>query len=230
MFTRKLTLLWAVAMTAAGPGVAQENSAAGEAARTVAQLPDRIGEFDERAPASPPASSAETAGDIDPDSLRFGIGRPATQEQIARIDIDAMPDGRGLPHGQGTYAEGADVYSQSCAACHGADLEGIKELGAPKLIGGRGTLTDAKPVKTIESYWPHASTLFDYVHRAMPMDAPGSLSADEVYAVSAYILGRAGIIGDDPDTTLDADAMAKVEMPNAGGFVTDPRPDVGDMK
>ncbi|WP_300548750.1 cytochrome c [Roseovarius sp.] len=195
-------------------------------------IPDRpiprvtIGKFEERAPAGPPRSSAAKVGDIDPAKAHFGVGQPATDMQIAGFNIDAMPDGRGLPPGQGSYAEGEEVYAERCAACHGADLEGNKDIGAPKLIGGRGTLTDAKPVKTVESYWPHASTLFDYVHRAMPMDSPGSLSADEVYAVSAYILGRADIISDDPGTTLDAESMAKVEMPNADGFVSDPRPDV----
>lgn len=227
MFTRKLSMLCAFAMATTGPGVAQENSAGSEPPRTAAELPERIGEYDERAPTPPPASSAGSVADINPENLQFGVGQPATEEQIARIDIDAMPDGRGLPPGQGTYAEGEQVYSRTCAACHGADLEGNKDIGAPKLIGGRGTLTDAKPVKTVESYWPYASTLFDYVHRSMPMDAPGSLSADEVYAVSAYVLGRADIISDDPDTTLDAGTLAEVEMPNADGFVSDPRPDVG---
>ena len=230
MFTRKLSLLCTLAITATGPSIAQNNSNESAPARTAAALPERIGEFDERAPTPTPASSAESVVDINPDDLDFGIGQPATQERIARVDIDVMPDGQGLPPGQGTFAEGEEVYSQSCAACHGADLEGISELGAPKMIGGRGTLSDAKPVKTVESYWPYASTLFDYVHRSMPMDAPGSLSADEVYAVSAYILGRADIISDDPDTTLDADTLAEVEMPNADGFVPDPRPDVGATK
>lgn len=226
MFTRKLSLLTVLAMTGAGPVIAQETSGASEPPRTAAELPDLIGEYDERAPAPVPSSSAASIDDIDTADARFGIGQPATEEEIARIDIDAMPDGRGLPPGQGTFAQGAEVYSQTCAACHGEDLAGNKDLGAAALIGGRGTLTDEKPVKTVESYWPHASTLFDYVHRAMPMNAPGSLSADEVYAVSAYILGRADIISDDPETTLDAQALADVTMPNADGFVSDPRPDV----
>jgi cytochrome c len=102
-------------------------------------------------------------------------------------------------------------------------LEGIPELGAPKLIGGRGSLASDAPVKTVESYWPYSSTLFDYVHRAMPLHAPGSLSPDEVYAVSAYILGRAGITSQEPDAMLDAETMPKVAMPNADGFVADPR-------
>ena len=226
MFTRKLSLLCVLAIAGTGPAIAQETSGTSEPQRTAAALPERIGEYDERAPAPVPDSSTASIEDIDPADARFGIGQPATEEEIARIDIDAMPDGRGLPPGQGTFAEGEEVYSQSCAACHGANLEGNKDLGAAPLIGGRGTLTDEKPIKTVESYWPYASTLFDYVHRAMPMDSPGSLSADEVYAVSAYILGRADIISDDPDTMLDAQSLADINMPNADGFVSDPRPDV----
>ena len=226
MFTRKLSLLCVLAIAGTGPAIAQETSGTSEPQRTAAALPERIGEYDERAPAPVPDSSTASIEDIDPADARFGIGQPATEEEIARIDIDAMPDGRGLPPGQGTFAEGEEVYSQSCAACHGANLEGNKDLGAAPLIGGRGTLTDEKPIKTVESYWPYASTLFDYVHRAMPMNAPGSLSADEVYAVSAYILGRADIISDDPGTMLDATSMSEVEMPNEDGFVSDPRPDL----
>jgi S-disulfanyl-L-cysteine oxidoreductase SoxD len=108
-------------------------------------------------------------------------------------------------------------------ACHGGDLEGNSDLGALRLIGGRDTLDTESPVKTVESYWPHASTLFDYTHRAMPMNAPGSLTADEVYAISAYVLGRAGIVGEDFE--MDADSFAEIEMPNVDGFVPDPRPD-----
>ena len=114
-------------------------------------------------------------------------------------------------------------YAAICSSCHGENLEGIKELGAPQLIGGRDTLASDSPVKTVESYWPYASTLVDYVHRAMPMDAPGSLSPDDVFAVSAYVLGRAGIV--EKDFTLSQDNIGEVTMPNADGFIDDPRPD-----
>ncbi|HLT00950.1 MAG TPA: cytochrome c, partial [Geminicoccaceae bacterium] len=124
----------------------------------------------------------------------FGFGTPASEEEIAAVDIDAMPDGRGLPPGSGTWAEGREVYMAQCAACHGEQLEGIPELGGDKLIGGRSSLASGSPVKTVESYWPYATTLFDYIKRAMPLVAPGSLSDDEVYAVSAFILAEAGII------------------------------------
>ena len=137
------------------------------------------------------------------------------------------PDGRGLPPGAGSYAQGEKVYQGKCVACHGEKLEGTK-LG-DKLIGGRGTLVNdsaAKaPVKTVESYWPYATTLFDYVKRAMPFNAPGSLSNDETYAVVAYVLGEANIVA--KDTVMDARTLPGVQMPNRNGFISpDPRPDV----
>ena len=132
------------------------------------------------------------------------------------------PSGAGLPKGSGTVAAGADVFAGRCAACHGDKLQGVKAAGGPALIGGRGTLASKKPVKTIESNWPYATTLFDYVRRAMPFNAPGSLSDDQVYAVVAYILAQDKIIA--PDATLDARSLPAVRMPNADGFVPDPRP------
>jgi len=154
----------------------------------------------------------------------YEFGTRATAAEIAKINIDAMPDGRGLPKGSGTYAAGKKVYETKCAACHGADLGGVKETGGAALIGGRGSLTSGSPNKTIESYWPYASTVFDYVNRAMPFNAPGSLSSDEVYSVVAYILGEANIF--DKSATLDAKSLPRIEMPNKDGFVPDPRPDV----
>jgi cytochrome c len=131
-------------------------------------------------------------------------------------------DGRGLPSGSGTYAQGKQVYAQQCLACHGDKLQG--GIG-DRLIGGRGTLNTDKPVKTVESYWPYATTLFDYIKRAMPFTAPGSLTNDQIYAVTAYILGEANIIP--KDEVVDAKTLPKVQMPNRDGFVTeDPRPDV----
>lgn len=135
-----------------------------------------------------------------------------------------MPDGRGLPAGSGDYATGKKVYTAKCMACHGADLGGVKGTGAAALIGGRGSLASGKPKKTVESYWPYASTVFDYVKRAMPFNAPGSLSDDEVYAVVAYVLGEANIF--DKSATLDAKTLPMIKMPNEDGFIADPRPDV----
>ena len=152
---------------------------------------------------------------------KFGIGRPATDAEIAGWNIDIDRDGRKLPVGSGSVSFGQQVYDDKCAACHGAKGEG--GIG-DRLVGGRGTLASSKPSKTVVSFWPYAPTLFDYIRRAMPMNAPQSLSANEVYAVSAYILHLNDIVP--KDAVLDADALRRIEMPNRNGFVSDPRPDV----
>lgn len=157
----------------------------------------------------------------------YGFGAAATAEELAAFNgLSAQPDGRGLPVGKGSYEQGKKVYAETCAVCHGEKLEGIPKpgIGGDKLIGARGSLASDAPVKTIESFWPYASTLVDYVKRAMPFNAPGSMSNDDVYAVTAYILGEANIV---PKTTvLDQNSTAKVEMPNRNGFVPDPRPEI----
>ena len=154
----------------------------------------------------------------------FGIGSTATADELKNF-VSPLPDGRGLPPGSGSVVQGKAIYEAQCVACHGDKLQG--GIG-DKLIGGRGSLvnSDAKkaPVKTIESYWPYATTLFDYVKRAMPLYTPGSLSNDEVYAISAYILSEAKIVG--PDVTLDARTLPQVQMPNRNGFVADHRPEI----
>ena len=148
-------------------------------------------------------------------------GKAITSADLAgRFSIP--PSGAGLPPGSGTAAKGQEVYANACAACHGDKLEGVKQTGAPALVGGRGTLATAKPVKTVESYWPYSTTVFDYVKRSMPFNAPGSLTNDQVYAVVAYILAQDKII--DASQTMDAKALPKVVMPNAKGFIPDPRP------
>ena len=152
---------------------------------------------------------------------RYGIGRAATAAEIAAWDIDIDRDGRKLPPGSGSVAHGRDVFDAQCASCHGARGEG--GIGDP-LVGGRGSLASAKPLKTVGSFWPYAPTLFDYIRRAMPMNAPESLSTDDVYAVSAYILNLNGLVPD--EAMLDAHGLAAVRMPNRDGFVPDPRPDV----
>jgi cytochrome c len=160
---------------------------------------------------------------IPPDAQRtgakYGIGTPLTDQDLAAWNIDVAPDGRGLPAGSGDVATGAHVFAAKCAACHGAQGEG--GLGDP-LIGGQGTLMSAKPKRTVGSYWPYATTLFDYIRRAMPFNAPESLSADEVYAVSAFLLNQNGIVP--ANTRLDAASLPRVVMPNRDGFVADPRP------
>jgi len=158
-----------------------------------------------------------------PSHTTYGFGSPATKEELARF-VSPLADGRGLPPGSGTVEQGKALYEQQCAACHGAQLQG--GVG-DKLIGGRGTLVnnDPKkpPVKTVESYWPYATTLFDYTYRAMPLNAPGSLTYDQVYAVSAYILSQAKIVP--PDAVINQDNLAKVAMPNRDGFIPDHRPE-----
>ena len=148
-----------------------------------------------------------------------GIGTPLAASAIVPWNIDVAPDGRGLPPGSGDVKTGAQIFAQKCAACHGANGEGL--LGDP-LVGGRGTLQSAAPKRTVGSYWPYATTLFDYIRRAMPYNAPQSLSADEVYALSAWILYRNDIVTE--DARLDAHTLAAVRMPNRDGFVPDPRP------
>jgi mono/diheme cytochrome c family protein len=160
----------------------------------------------------------------------FNFGAPATQQEIAGVAIAVPADGKGLPAGSGDYAKGKVVYEAKCAACHGGDLQGVAGLpdmpaGAQlRLIGGRGTLATKNPVMTVESYWPYATTLFDYIRRAMPFTAPGSLTADEVYAATAYLLAEGKII--DRSMVVDAQTLPRVEMPNRHGFVPDPRPEM----
>lgn len=149
------------------------------------------------------------------------IGRPATQEEIRPWNIDVSPTGEGLPPGRGTVQQGSRLFATKCAACHGpTGIEGPKD----KLVGGQNTLQAAKPVKTIGSYWPYATTLYDYINRAMPFDAPQSLTPDEVYSVIAWLLFQNKVIAE--DMVIDAHTLPKIQMPNRNGFVTDPRPDV----
>ncbi|GJE50674.1 Cytochrome c-550 [Methylobacterium tardum] len=161
-----------------------------------------------------------TAGAARP-AERFGLGRPATEAEIAAWNIDVDRDGRKLPPGSGSVAQGRAVFEAHCASCHGARGEGGT---GERLAGGQGTLASAKPVKTVGSFWPYAPTLFDYIRRAMPMNAPQSLSDDDVYAVSGYVLHLNGLVPD--GAVLDARSLAAIRMPNRDGFVPDPRPDV----
>lgn len=147
------------------------------------------------------------------------FGQAIAPGDIAPWDISIGPDGKGLPPGRGTAAEGMKIYAAKCQACHGD-----KGAGGPNdaLVGGIGSLApDKAPVRTVGSYWPYATTLFDYVRRAMPFPAPKSLTNDEVYAVSAYILALNGIIGS--DEVVDAESLPKIRMPNRDGFIPFPR-------
>jgi mono/diheme cytochrome c family protein len=147
------------------------------------------------------------------------FGQPIAPADITPWDISIGPDGAGLPPGRGTVAEGEVVYAANCQACHGE-----KGTGRPNdaLVGGKGSLApDTKPVQTVGSYWPYATTLFDYIRRAMPFQESQSLTSDEVYAVSAYILYLNETIG--KDDVLDAQSLPKVRMANRDGFIAFPR-------
>ena len=170
------------------------------------------------------AAPAQVSSSLAQDK-RFGFGKPATKEEIAGWDIDVRgPDGRGLPPGKGNVAAGEELYMAQCAACHGEFGEGAGRY--PELIGGRGTLTSEDPRKTIDSYWPHAPGLYDYIRRAMPFGAPQSLTPEEVYSITAWLLNQADLWPADKE--LDAQGLAKVKLPNRDGFIAggDPRPDV----
>lgn len=144
------------------------------------------------------------------------LGRIAAPEEVASWDISIGPDGAGLPPGSGTPKQGEAIYTAKCLVCHGE-----KGAGKPNdaLVGGRGTLVgDQPPVKTVGSFWPYATTLFDYVRRAMPLNESKSLTNDEVYAVVAYLLQLNGIIGE--NETINAQILPRVQMPNRDGFMT----------
>jgi cytochrome c len=150
------------------------------------------------------------------------VGRPPTPEEIKAWDISIPPDGSGLPEGSGTVAQGKDLFASKCAKCHGSQGQGGDE--AP-LVGGQGTLRTPKPLRTVGSYWPYATTLYDYIHRAMPFKQPGTLAPNQVYALCAFILNLNGIVPE--NAVMDARTLPQVKMPNRGGFVPDARPDVG---
>ena len=152
-------------------------------------------------------------------AAELGVGRPPLPAEIAAWDIDARPDGAGLPPGRGTVKQGEPIFQERCAACHGEFGEGAARW--PELAGGAGTLTADRPMKTVGSYWPHGATLFDYIKRAMPFGQAQSLENDELYAVVAYVLSLNDVVGD--DAALDRAALAKLRLPNADGFYDDDR-------
>jgi len=166
-------------------------------------------------------SRSDAVGDNPP--KQYGLGHTPTTAEIAVEDIDVSPSGVGLPPGSGTPEQGAPIYAASCASCHGAKGEGMGPY--PQLLGGpKGVFnfaSDYKIPRTIGNYWPYATSLYDYIHRAMPLTAPGSLTADQTYAITAYLLNREGIIAD--GTTLDGKALAAIVMPAKQHFVEDDR-------
>jgi S-disulfanyl-L-cysteine oxidoreductase SoxD len=152
-----------------------------------------------------------------------GLGRPASAEELKQRDITTLPNGAGLPDGKGTAAQGEAVFRDKCAACHGPNGEGSPQ--GTQLVGGVGSLASDNPVRTVGSYWPYATSVWDYIHRAMPLNQPGSLSADDTYAVTAFLLNRNKII--EASEVMDKESLPKVRMPNRDGFIPDARPDIG---
>src|SRR5262245_31768539 len=161
------------------------------------------------------------AATVSAQSPAYQVGRTPTPEEIRERGSAIAPDGAGLPQGSGTVAAGQELFAAQCARCHGPAGEG--DIGA-RLVGGQGTLATPRPLKTVGSFWPYATTLWDYVNRAMPFDRPGLLEPPEVYAAVAYVLNLNGIIAE--DQVMDATSLPKVKMPNRDGFVPDARPDV----
>lgn len=150
---------------------------------------------------------------------KLGLGRVALPEEIAAWDVDVLPDGRGLPEGRGDVFTGEEVFAEKCASCHGDFAEGVDNW--PVLAGGFDTLADKDPVKTVGSYWPHLSTVWDYVNRSMPFGAAQTLSEDEVYAIVAYILYSNDLVDDDFE--LSHENFRDFDMYNKDGFITDDR-------
>ena len=161
------------------------------------------------------------------ENRKYNIGKLATKTEIAGWDIDVRPDGVGAPKGSGNAIDGEEIYVNRCAACHGDFGEGVDRW--PVLVGGDGTLASHDPEKTTGSYWPYASTIFDYVYRSMPFGEAQTLTHDETYKLVAYLLNMNEII--DEDFVLSDKNIGKIKMPNATGFLLpDPRPDVTKYK
>lgn len=151
----------------------------------------------------------------------LGLGRPALPEEIEAWDVAVLPDGQGLPVGSGDVETGEAVFAEHCASCHGDFAEGLDSW--PVLAGGAGSLKDPRPVKTIGSYWPYLSTVFDYVHRSMPFGQAQTLSVDDTYAITAFLLYSNGLVED--DFVLSNENFTSIVMPNAEGFYVDDRPE-----
>ena len=170
--------------------------------------------------AQQPAGGTATPGVVNSGG-RFGFGQPATAAQIAAENIDVRPDGAGLPPGSGMATQGQALYSVKCASCHGAT--GREGGTAPILVDPTPFQPGVTP-PTVGNYWPYATSVYDYINRAMPPDAPGSLQPDEVYALAAYLLNANEIIAS--DAVMNARTLPRVVMPNVNGFISDPRPDL----
>ncbi|MBA3909694.1 MAG: MFS transporter [Rhodobacter sp.] len=170
---------------------------------------------------TPVAEAAADPGIVIPAAVPLGLGRPALPEEIDAWDLAVLPDGTGLPEGSGDVETGDAVFAENCASCHGDFAEGLDSW--PVLAGGAGSLTDRRPVKTIGSYWPYLSTVFDYIHRSMPFGQAQTLSVDDTYAITAFLLYSNGLVED--DFTLSHENFTEIVMPNADGFYPDDRPE-----
>lgn len=190
-------------------------------AERAAELEAKIAEVQAAAAERQAGGANLTAPAPTPDGA-YGVGRAALAEEIAAWDVDVLPGGRGLPEGSGDALIGEEVFVEKCAACHGDFAEGVDNW--PVLAGGFGTLADEDPVKTVGSYWPHLSTAWDYISRSMPFGEAGTLTADETYAIVAYILYSNDLVDD--DFVLSHENFAEFDMYNMNGFVIDDRPEL----
>jgi cytochrome c len=157
---------------------------------------------------------------------QYKLGRPAAPKEIRELDISVAPDGSGLPKGGGTVAQGQQIYKSLCANCHGDQGQGTAQY--PAVAGGQGTLKSKDPLRTVGSFWPYATTVWEFIHRTMPYQKPGSLTVDETYSVTAFVLYMSAIV--DEKANLNERNLAQVKMPNRDGFIRDPRPDVPSSK
>lgn len=220
-------ILFSLALSACGGGTESATQAVAGERGTAAVTPTVIG-------STAPSWEADLAAEerslafrnsLDPARVgHYGIGERASDEVIAGWDIDVRPDGEGLPPGSGSAETGEPLYEEKCSECHGIFGEGSGRW--PKLAG-REDLTGSRPEKTVGNYWPYATTLWDYINRAMPFYEPRSLDSDEVYAITAYVLYLNDLL--EYDQILDQDNLAAVQMPNRDGFSPDPRPDVQNV-
>lgn len=168
-----------------------------------------------------PSSAQQVANrEVAKPAAKLGLGRAATAEEITAWDTDVRPDGKGLPIGKGTVKQGDDLFQEKCASCHGEFGQGVGRW--PVLAGGTGTLKADRPDKTVGSFWPDLSTVFDYIKRAMPYGNAQSLTNDEVYALTAYILSMNDVVKDD-NFELNEKNFTTIKMPNAAAFFEDDR-------
>ncbi|MFK7892108.1 MAG: c-type cytochrome [Granulosicoccus sp.] len=166
----------------------------------------------------PPFGVHVLASDTSVHGLSINLGQPVTDEQLANLPSHVFADGEGLPAGEGTAKQGVLLYTDLCAHCHGSEGQGGRAM---ELVGDRSLLATEYPDKGIAVFWPNAPTLFEYIYRSMPPEAPASLQANELYSLIAYLLSINGLIGNDKNMAVDAELLRSITMPNRSGFVTE---------